>query len=67
MSIGENVRRIRIECGMPQKDLALAVEVEPPMISMVERDTRALSLPLACKIAKVLGCSVMDFLDDKSV
>ena len=67
MSIGENVRRIRKQYGIQQKELALAVEVKPPMIAQIERGTRTLSLPLACKIAKVLDCSVMDFLDDKSV
>lgn len=62
MSIGENLKRIRLERGMTQEHLAAAVGVSIPMISQAERGTKTITLPLANEIATVLGCRVEDFL-----
>lgn len=58
MSIGENVKRLRIAARMSQSELAERVNVSAPMICQVERGTKAPSLQLAMEIANVLGCEV---------
>lgn len=65
MSIGENLRRMRLERNMTQREIAEAVSVSLQMISQVERGTKTLSLPLAGEIADLLDCSVEDLLRDK--
>lgn len=61
MSIGENLKRIRESRNITQVELAETVGVASPMICQIERGSRALSLPLALEIAKVLKCDVNDF------
>lgn len=51
---GENVRRIRIERHMSQKDLAAAVGVKQAAISAIELSTRLPSMPVAVAIANFL-------------
>lgn len=62
MSLGENLKRMRIERGLTQEALAKSVGVSGPMISQVERGTQTLTLPLANELANVLGCRIDDFL-----
>ena len=62
MSIGENIRRIRLERNITQADLARRVGISQPMIAMIERGTKTVSLPLSKEIADVLGCSINDLL-----
>ena len=58
MNIGENVKRIRTEKEMSQLDLADAIGVTQPMISMIERGTKAPSMQLGKQIADALDVSV---------
>ena len=62
MSIGENLKRNRLEREMTQEKLAEAVGVTAPMITQVERGTKTITLLLANDIAKVLGCRIDDLL-----
>ena len=62
MSIGENIRRIRLERDITQADLARRDGISQPMIAMIERGTKTVSLPLSKEIADVLGCSINDLL-----
>lgn len=61
MSIGENVKKIRTERGIPQSKLAESVGITQSMLCQIERGTKALSLALAKDIADYLKCSVSDF------
>ena len=60
MSIGENIRRYRIGKAMTQLELAQAVGVTQPMIAQIERDTKAVTMPLGRDIAQVLGKNIGD-------
>ena len=62
MSIAENLLKWRERRGMTQQELADAVGVSRPMIAQMERGTKCVSLQLAAQIAKVLECSIEDFL-----
>lgn len=54
MTIGVNIRNLRLKRGLTQKQLASKVGVSPGMITQIERGTRNPSIPKAEKIAKIL-------------
>ena len=62
MHIGENLKRIRLECLLTQEELARKVHVERSMISQIERGTKTLSLPLSKEIAEALHCEISDLV-----
>ena len=64
MSIGENIKKIRIEKGINQVDLAEKLGISQPMLCMIERGTKTVSLPLSKEIAEIFGCSIEDLLDE---
>lgn len=64
MNIGDNIRRIRIERGMTQAELAGAVGVTQAMICSVERGTKACAMQLGAEIARALDCPVMALYGD---
>lgn len=64
MSIGENIRRIRLKKDITQADLARRVGISQPMLAMIERGTKTVSLPLSKDIADVLGCSIEALIDE---
>ena len=55
-----NIRSLRLERGLSQVELADAVGISQAMLCYIERGTRELTLPLALKLAEVLGCNVDD-------
>lgn len=61
-SIGQNLKRIRMDNGLTQKQLAQLVHVTQPMIAQVERGTKALTLELGQEISEVLKVPITDFL-----
>lgn len=61
MTLGERIRLKREWLGMTQKDLAKALGVTPQYISVLEKDKRIPSLPLAVRLARQLGVNV-DYL-----
>lgn len=65
MSVGENVKARRIAQGMTQQNLADAVGLGRSMIAQIERGSKIPSLLLGAELAKVLDCSLYDFLDSK--
>lgn len=58
LSVGENIRRIREEKGIPQSKLAEKCGVSQSMICQIERGTKVPTLPLSVDIAKVLHCKL---------
>lgn len=58
MSVGENLRRIRIEKGVTQSWLAEKAGVGQSMIAQIERETKNPSLQLGRDIANALGVSM---------
>lgn len=67
MSIGENIKRLRLEKGISQEELAKKVDVTRPMITQIERGTKVLTLPLGKEIARVLQCEIDELIDDYSI
>ena len=61
MSIGNRIRKRRLELGLTQGRLAHALGVTPQHISVVEQDKRAPSLSSLSKLAEELGVTI-DFL-----
>ncbi len=66
MSIGENLKRLRVQKNMTQAELAERVGVSGPMITQIERGTKTLSMPLGKAIADVIGCKLDDLLAEQS-
>lgn len=60
MSIGTNLKRLRIKKGMSQEELANSVHVTQSMIAQIERGTKALTMELGKEILEVLDSSVDD-------
>ena len=67
MSIGENIKRIRLERGLTQKQLAEIVGVTSPMITQIERGTRHATMELGKEIADALSCDINEFYRSDSV
>ncbi len=63
MAVGEKIKEYRENAGLKQRQLAESVGVSYAMINQVERGTKNPSLQVAYEIARVLGCSVEDFLE----
>lgn len=64
MNIGENIKRLRIEKGITQAELAANIGVTQSMLCQIERGTKAVALQLGKQIADVLECSVNDLFDE---
>jgi transcriptional regulator with XRE-family HTH domain len=61
MSIGDRIKKRRIELGLTQGRLAQALEVTPQHISFVEQDKRVPSSSFLATLASELGVTI-DFL-----
>lgn len=62
MSVAENVRKLRAEKSMTQRELADKVGVSQPMIQQIERGSKIPSVVLGRDIAAALGVSIEDLL-----
>lgn len=64
MSIGANIRKIRLQRGMTQQELADAVLVSRPYINRVENGRIRPSSDLLPFLARALNCDINDFYLD---
>ncbi|MGA0867903.1 MAG: helix-turn-helix domain-containing protein [Planctomycetota bacterium] len=62
--LGANVRRRRLARGLTLDQLAEASGVSPTMLSEVERSVKNPTVKLAYQVARALGCSLTDLLED---
>lgn len=62
MNVGENIKRIRLQCDMTQTKLAELSGVDQSMICQIERGTKIPTILLAKSIADVMNCSILEFL-----
>lgn len=62
LSIGENIRTIRVNRNLTQAEVSEAINVSQSMLCQIERGTKVPSLPLGKEIADALGCGVEDLL-----
>lgn len=60
--LGENVRRLRLERGLSQEDLAFAAEMKRSYLSDLERGTRNPSVRALGRLADALGVDPVELL-----
>ncbi len=65
MSIGECIKAKRIALGYSQDSLAKLVGIGQPMMAQIERGTKIPNMLLGRDIARVLGCSMEELLEEK--
>ena len=63
MSIGENIRLLRISKKMSQEELGKKVNVSASMISYIETGLKPRPLKTGYLIAKALDCTVDDLIE----
>ena len=66
MEIGEKIRRIRIERGLTQEELADRAELSKGFISQIERDLTSPSIATLTDMLECLGSSLKEFFSDDS-
>ena len=64
VSVGGNIKKMRLERDMTQGELADKVSVTISMISQIGRGIKVPTILLANDIAKVFGCKTDDFFKD---
>lgn len=58
MSIGENIKQLRTEKHLTQKELAERTGVNQSMIAQIERGSKVPTMPLGKEIADALKCDL---------
>ena len=66
MEVGKVIKIKRIEKDLKVKELASKVEITEQYMSNIEHGKRNPSLKLLKKLAKELGCSVYEFIEEWS-
>jgi transcriptional regulator with XRE-family HTH domain len=61
--IGDRIRSRRLQAKVSQEQLGLALGVSFQQVQKYEKGSNRVSAGRLLKIAEVLGCSVMDFLE----
>ncbi|MGL4771967.1 MAG: helix-turn-helix domain-containing protein [Clostridium sp.] len=64
MQIGEKIRRMRIEKGLTQEELANRCELSKGFISQVENDLTSPSIATLVDILEILGTNLTDFFSE---
>ena len=65
MTTGEKIKHYRKQAGITQDQLAERAEIHPVSIRKYETNKMTPRFENVNKIAKVLGCSLKQLLDDK--
>lgn len=62
--IGSCIKKIRIQRGISQIELAKAIDVSQTHMSNIENGNTGISLCTAVKISRILNCSIEEFVDE---
>lgn len=65
MSIGANIRKMRLEKEMTQEELAREVHVSRPLIAQLEGETKPLTVPLAKELAAFFEYSMIELIGEE--
>lgn len=65
MDIGEKVKRLRLQLGLTQEELAARTELSKGFISQLERDITSPSIATLMDILEALGTDVGAFFNEK--
>lgn len=63
-AFGANLKRLRLQGGLRQEDLAAKARVSRPTLASAERGACGIRLENAVKIARALGVTVDEMLTD---
>lgn len=61
MSVGENIKKIRLKKGIKQVELAEKAGITQAMLCQIEREVKNPSLQVGKEIAEILDCKIEDF------
>lgn len=64
--LGARIRQVRLKKGLTQKDVAYSVGLDPNYIGLIERGQRNPSFTSILRIAKGLGVTVAELIDDET-
>jgi predicted transcriptional regulator/DNA-binding XRE family transcriptional regulator len=62
--LGSKIRRLRMEAGYTQVRLAQKLEISPSYLNLIEKNQRALTVPLLLKLAEVFTLDLKAFAED---
>jgi predicted transcriptional regulator/transcriptional regulator with XRE-family HTH domain len=62
--LGNKIRRLRKEGGMTQVQLAGRLSISPSYLNLIERNQRALTVPLLLKLAEIFQLDLRTFSED---
>ncbi|NNE43246.1 MAG: helix-turn-helix transcriptional regulator, partial [Gemmatimonadetes bacterium] len=62
--LGNKIRRLRKEAGLTQVDLAGQLEISPSYLNLIERNQRALTVPLLLRLAEIFQLDLKTFSED---
>ena len=66
MEIGEKIKRLRLQLGLTQEELANRCELSKGFISQLERDLTSPSIATLIDILQCLGTTPRDFFSDEN-
>ncbi|MBQ4538967.1 MAG: helix-turn-helix transcriptional regulator [Oscillospiraceae bacterium] len=64
-NIGSRVKRLRLESGLSQEQLALKSDITTVYLGQIERNEKNPTVKLVERIANALGLSLSEFFDDR--
>lgn len=65
MSVGRNIKQIRLKRNMRQDELAEKSGITQSMLCQIERGVKNPSLQVGYEISKILDCSMEDLLEEQ--
>lgn len=66
MTIGENIRQIRTDTGLTQTEVAERAGISQAYLSQIECDLRSMDVKQADRIAKALGVTLNDLMQEQA-
>ena len=59
-----NIRKYRLKAGITQGELAAGIHKTTGCVSQYENEVRLPPIPVAKKIAEILGCNLSELFED---
>lgn len=66
-SIGSNLRKIRMQKGMMQIDVAIATDLHRTYVSRIETGQARITFTLLCRLVKGLEITSNELIEDRAV
>jgi transcriptional regulator with XRE-family HTH domain len=61
--VGEQIRKIRLDRGLTQDQVAVAASIDSSNVRAMEAGRNLPSVPSLVRVAKALGCSTSELID----